>query len=255
MSRRSKNKKFKGTLEQSSWFFRVLRRFYAFWEDYFGILSPTFLPIAKPLGLPDLPEAPFSPTADKEAIAELPLANYEGPIYLISHPKDLKKAVRALKRERILGFDTETRPVFRRGEYYPVALLQLTGEHGAYIFQLSFMYRHLKPLRTLLSNPNILKVGVAVRDDVKKLQERVRFKEAGFVEVTQLTQKLGIKHTGLRNLSAILLGVRVSKAAQVSNWALRYLTVAQIYYAATDAWISRLLYLRAVDLLKNQSSE
>ena len=210
------------------------------------------MPAKQPMCLPPLPQPPFPATANKEAIVDLPLVSYEGPIYVISQGKDVKKAVRALRRERLLGFDTETRPVFRRGEYYPVALLQLTGAHATYIFQLCLIQGHLKPLRALLADPKILKVGVAVKDDIRKLQERLHFKEAGFVEISHLTPKIGITHTGLRNLSAILLGVRISKAAQVSNWALRYLTAAQITYAATDSWISRLLYERVETLLSKK---
>lgn len=235
--------------KSTSWALRIKAWVDELLAPYCGKLTP-IVHGRKPRKMPAFPRQPFPATADKEAIADLPLVSYEGPIYVISTYADLKRAVRDLKHETLLGFDTETRPVFRKGEYYPVALLQLTGTHASYLFQLGLIKR-LRPLKRLLSNQKILKVGVAVREDVRKLQEILDFKEGGFVEISQITQSIGIKHTGLRNLSAILLGVRISKAAQVSNWALRNLSAVQITYAATDAWISRLLYERASSLLKN----
>lgn len=229
-----------------------------FWESFLNLPYRFFGDLQPILGNLDdkdipiqFPAQPLNQILNKEAIGDLPLVSYTGPIYLISTPKDMLIALRFLKKERILGFDTETRPVFRRGEYYPVALLQLTGVSGSYIFQLSPLRHHLKPLFRILSNASIVKAGVAIRDDIRRLKERCDFKEAGFVEISHLTTQLGITHTGLRNLAAFLLGVRISKAAQVSNWGLRYLTAVQLTYAATDAWISRLLYTRAQDLLKN----
>jgi len=235
----------RGTVRQS-----ISNWIQAVYDRYWGKLHP-IAQTRKHNRLPRVPCPPFPATIDKQAIQNLPLVNYPGPIYLISTYADLKRAVRLLRQESLLGFDTETRPVFRRGEYYPAALLQLTGEQASYLFQLGPI-KKLKPLKSLLENPNIIKVGVAVHDDVRKLQELLLFKDAGFKEISYLTQKLGIKHTGLRNLAAILLGVRVSKAAQVSNWAVKQLSDAQIHYAATDAWISRLLYQRAQSLLEKQ---
>ena len=68
---------------------------------------------------------------------------------------------------------------------------------------------------------------------------------AGFVEIADLTAKLKYENRGLRALAALLLKGRISKAAQVTNWARESLDARQIRYAATDAWISREIYLRA----------
>jgi ribonuclease D len=232
--------------------------FKAFWEACLKAITFWKQPTLKPtmegnprVGmLPKPIQPPFPEMLDKEVLADLPLVSYPGPIYVIQNPAEVGVAVKLLLKEEVLGFDTETRPVFRRGEYYPVALLQLTGKSATYIFQLSCIERQLKPLAKILSSSSILKAGVAVKDDVKKLQERIHFQPKGFVEVSDLSRGLGIQQTGLRNLAGILLGVRISKAAQVSNWALRCLTRSQVQYAATDSWISRALYERCVELQK-----
>ena len=70
------------------------------------------------------------------------------------------------------------------------------------------------------------------------------FEPSGFVEITDITRKLGYKNRGLRALAGLLLQGRISKAAQVSNWEREELTEKQILYAATDAWICREIYLR-----------
>ena len=183
----------------------------------------------------------------KETVNRLPLIRYKGEIRLVDNESALEKAVQSLACEKVLGFDTETRPTFRRGQSYPLALLQLAGAKVVYLFQLNFLdsLDHLIPL---LSDPGIIKAGVAIHDDIRKLCEITEFKPAGFLELSSISQKLDIVNTGLRSLSAIYLNTRVSKGAQVTNWNRRQLNKAQINYAATDAWVSLKLYQRFGEL-------
>jgi ribonuclease D len=192
-------------------------------------------------------ELTFPSTIAKEAINELPLSRYDGPIGLVSTPGEMKVAVAELRKEKILGFDTETRPSFRRGKNYPPALLQLGGADKVFLFQL-LKFDDISPALEILADPGIVKVGVAIRDDVRKLRERQDFKPAGFIELADITHKLDIVNTGLRSLAAIFLNVRISKGAQVSNWSREHLSDAQTVYAATDAWISREIYMRLIEL-------
>lgn len=192
-------------------------------------------------------ELSFPTTISKEVINELPISHYDGPIQLVNTPGEVNKAVAELRKEKILGFDTETRPSFRRGKSYPPALLQLGGAEKVYLFQL-LKLEDLNPAFSILADPTIIKVGVAIRDDVRKLRERQDFRPAGFVELADITHKLEIVNTGLRSLAAIFLGVRISKGAQVSNWSRDHLSDAQTVYAATDAWISREIYMRLREL-------
>ena len=179
----------------------------------------------------------------RNEINKLPLFKYGGPIHLIQTDSQAAIAVGELRRERVLGFDIETRPTFRKGENYPPALLQLAGGSAVYVFQL-LQLRNLKWFDDLFSDPMIIKAGVSLNHDIKKLKERQDFQPAGFVELSKLSDEAGIRNNGLRGLAAFLLGHRVSKGAQRSNWSRPDLTREQVVYAATDAFISREIYLR-----------
>lgn len=177
----------------------------------------------------------------KQAVNELPLQRYEGEIVLIAEDAQVAAAVAELQTEEFLGFDTESRPTFRRGDNFPPSLLQLAGSNRVFLFQLQRLTL-LQPVFQLLSDDKPIKAGVAIRDDIRKLQEVYEFTPGGFIEIADISQKMGMVNTGLRSLAALLLGFRISKGAQVSNWAKHNLTPAQLNYAATDAWVSRLLY-------------
>lgn len=181
----------------------------------------------------------------KAEINELPMIAWEGKVKILETVEAMKSAVAALKRESHLGFDTETRPCFKKGDYYPSALIQLATESCVYLFRIS-KTKTLAPLLPILESPEILKTGVAIKEDVKELRAMEDFTPDGFLEIAEITAKLGYENRGLRALAALLLGGRISKAAQVSNWARAELDRKQIRYAATDAWISRELYRKAI---------
>lgn len=179
---------------------------------------------------------------DSEQINALPLRSYTGPISIVSTAADLAAASLYLRDERVLGFDTETRPSFRPGEQHPPALLQLAGEEHVFLFQLASL-GDLGPLRAILEAPRIRKVGVAIDHDVKQLRKYSHFAPQGFVEIGELARSRGLRNTGLRPLAAMFLGFRLAKGAKTTNWANASLTAAQVVYAATDAWVSRALYV------------
>lgn len=189
------------------------------------------------------------PRLTKEQINAHPVKKYQGRIHLIRRSEQVEPAVRQLEEEKVLGFDTETRPTFHVGQSYPPAVLQLVGEQAAYIFQLRHC-RLSQALCLLLANPKIIKAGVACDRDVQELTELASFKPAGFVDVGELAEQAGYPNHGLRGLATMLLGFRVSKHSQTSNWANEILTRAQIEYAATDAWVGRELYQK-LQLLGN----
>jgi ribonuclease D len=177
----------------------------------------------------------------KDEINACPLMRWTGPIQVIRTPEALAGAVGQLATETVLGFDTETRPSFCKGESHRPALLQLAGENEVFIFQLRHMGLPL-PLRDLLATPGIVKAGVAPAYDLKELQKLGPFEPAGFTDLSKLAKRAGFQNHGLRGLAAALLGRRIAKGAQTSNWAQGTLTPAQIQYAATDAWVGRKLY-------------
>jgi ribonuclease D len=178
----------------------------------------------------------------KDHINSMPLWSYEGPTVVVRDDANMAIAAAALAKEPVLGFDTESRPSFRRGDNFPVSVLQLAASGQVFVIQLATL-TDPSPVLDVLANPALLKVGIALHDDIRKMQEWAAFKPAGFVEIADFTQKFGILNTGLRSLAAHFLQIRISKRAQVSNWARRELTAAQIQYAATDAWVSRQLFI------------
>ncbi|RZO87379.1 MAG: 3'-5' exonuclease domain-containing protein 2 [Kiritimatiellaceae bacterium] len=185
---------------------------------------------------------PDKKSISKAEINELPMQAYEGPIVNCTTPEQAEEAAQELLQETLLGFDTETRPSFRKGEHYLPALLQLAAPHKVYLFQLQQCT--LTPaLLQLLSRPDIIKAGVALKRDVDELKQLTPFEPGGFVELATIAEAAEIKNLGLRALTALLFGFRISKKEQVSNWAKKILSDAQKKYAATDAWLGRNLYL------------
>ncbi len=182
----------------------------------------------------------------KAEINELPMKQYDGPIHLCRTYAEAEKIAGKLLEETLLGFDTETRPAFRKGERYDPSLLQLATSTEVYLFQIQQC--GLTPnLIKVLSAPGIIKTGVALERDVSELQAMALFSPAGFVELATFAKKARIKNLGLRGLTAILFGFRISKKEQVSNWARKDLTDSQQTYAATDAWLGRKIYLSFQD--------
>jgi ribonuclease D len=178
----------------------------------------------------------------KDELNKLPIKAYSGPIHVIHDAEQIKHALPLLEAEDVLGFDTETRPSFERGVSYPPALLQLATRSDVFIFQLQAL-GGLGPLRAILESRSITKAGAAISDDIKQLNDCWAFKPHRFIEIGHLAKELGYKQTGLRTLAGLTLGFRISKKEQRSNWAKPRLTQSQIVYAATDAWVSRELYL------------
>ena len=185
----------------------------------------------------------YKKVISKEDINSLDLGRYLGEIVLIDTENDLHKACEEIEKCSIIGIDTETKPSFRKGIVNSVALLQIATDKRVYIIRLKLV-KMSKELASIFSNKNIIKVGIAVRDDLKDLKKIQPFDEKSIVDLNILAQELGFESIGAKKLSALVLGFRISKRQQVSNWELEKLSHAQINYAATDAWICREIYLR-----------
>jgi len=179
----------------------------------------------------------------KTEINSLPLRYYNGPIRIIQTAEQAKDASTILIKEKLLGFDTETRPAFNKGQSYLPSLLQLAGTKVVYLFQLSKCGLP-DSITNLLSNVNIIKSGVAIDQDLIELQQILNFEPGGFIDLGEIARSKGLPHHGLRGLAAFLLNFRISKSSRTSNWSANQLTKKQIRYAATDAWLGRELYLK-----------
>ncbi|MCA1756457.1 MAG: 3'-5' exonuclease domain-containing protein 2 [Bacteroidales bacterium] len=188
----------------------------------------------------------FRPEVSKQELIGYDKIAFEGKIFCIDNDKDVKSAVTDLGRYTRLGFDTETRPAFKKGQKYDVSLLQLSAGNKAYLFRLN-MTGLPQQVAAILANPGIAKIGVAIHDDIKALQKLRKFTPSGFIELQDMVKEYGINSAGLKKLSAIILGSTISKRQQVTNWENPTLTQAQKIYAATDAWISLQIYDKLVE--------
>ncbi len=177
----------------------------------------------------------------KEAIEDLPLEQFHGTIHIIETPEQMDAAVEVIRHEKILGCDTETKPSFKKGISHKVALLQLASETTAWLIRLNKVSPS-NGLIEILENPDILKIGVALRDDLRALVKIRKFTPAGFVDLQDMAKQLGIEDFSLKKLAALALNIRISKRQRLSNWESPTLSEGQAHYAATDAWVALGIY-------------
>jgi ribonuclease D len=187
----------------------------------------------------------FQHTIDNDTVASLPAARFPGRIVVVDTNEQAEEACQKLQRHTMIGFDTETRPSFRAGVSYKVALLQLSTESVCYLFRLS-QIRLSNSILKILGSKQIIKVGAVVSGDIRALHALRHFHADGFVDLQVEASRWGIEEKSLRKLSAIVLGERVSKAQRLSNWEATILTDQQQEYAATDAWVCTSI-LRALE--------
>ncbi len=185
----------------------------------------------------------FQSEISKEEVADLDLIQYDGPIKLIETEESFLEEIPHIREQSILGFDTETRPSFKKGVVYPTALIQISALNQAWLLRVSRM-GYPPELLEVLTRDDILKVGLGLNDDLRRLKADFQFEPGGFLDLQQYVTAFRIEEKGLKKLSGIVLGRRISKAQQVSNWDADLLTEAQLRYAATDAWICLKIYNR-----------
>lgn len=185
----------------------------------------------------------FQSSITPEEIEKLPLGSFPGEIHVIEKAGiAYLRALDYLKSQKIIGFDTETRPVFSPGQKHNgVALLQLSGPDHAFLFRINKMGLRSR-LCKLLSDPSVLKIGAATHDDVLGLQRKAAFKAQGFVDLQKIVEKWGINDKSVKKMAGIIMNCRISKSQQLSNWEASTLSPAQQMYAATDAWICLEMY-------------
>lgn len=178
---------------------------------------------------------------EKDFVTNLPRFVYNGDIKVIQRIEDVTQAVEQLSSSEILGIDTETRPSFRKGTIHKVALLQVANEDLCCLFQLS-CFGFAPDLIHLLSNKEIKKVGLSLKDDFFMLSKRHKFDPQNCVDLQDYAKEMGIKDMSLQKLFANVFHQRISKSAQLSNWEAPIYTQSQKLYAATDAYACLKLY-------------
>lgn len=191
----------------------------------------------------------FAKNITKSEINDLPLDRYEGKICLITTAEQLENAFDEIIQEEIVGFDTESKPSFRRGVWNPIALLQIAIPDKVFLIRITHTGLDTC-IRDFFANENVQKLGISIRDDLKDLRKTWAlagnnpddFTTASIIDLNDIATQLEIPHAGVRRLAAIFLGFRVSKSQQTSNWENPELTEAQLRYAATDAWVCLEIY-------------
>lgn len=178
----------------------------------------------------------FQPLITSEELIKLPVISYQGDIRMVDHSELVRPAVEILKKQEVLGFDTETKPSFKKGVINKVSLLQLATNRQVFLFRLNRIGLP-EGIADILSDENIVKVGAAIRDDIKILQKLRNFSPAAFTDLQHIVKDYGIESKGVRQLAGIILGGRVSKAQQLTNWEAAEISDNQKFYAATDAWV------------------
>lgn len=172
---------------------------------------------------------------DKALIPSLPRFTYNGKIVVIQSESEAERAVSVLRQSTILGIDTETRPVFHRGETRPVALLQIANEELCFLFRINEI-GFLPCLSSLLADPNVFKVGLSLKDDFHMLRLRnAHFVPANYIDLQNYAKQMGIEDMSLQKLYANVFHKRISKGARLTNWEADVLSESQKVYAATDA--------------------
>ena len=178
---------------------------------------------------------------DKREITRLPKALFQGRIITIITPGETEKAVDYLLSHKILGFDTETRPSFKKGQRFEVSLLQVSTHDTCFLFRLNRIGVTPAIIR-LLENTTVPMVGLSLSNDLLSLHHRADFKPGMFVDLQNEVGRLGIQDQSLQKLYANLFHEKISKRQRLTNWEADALTNRQCLYAATDAWTCIRLY-------------
>lgn len=192
----------------------------------------------------------ISSKIDKTLINGMPVVVFPGTIDVIDVPEKVDAAVAILRKEKIVGFDTETRPSFKKGVSHKVALLQLSTHTHSFLFRLNRIGIP-DTLAQFLADGSVLKIGLSVKDDFHALRARTEVTPAGFVEIQTMCGEMGIEEKGLQKIYALLFSEKISKSQQCSNWENDTLSESQQAYASIDAWACVRIYEYLENLKKN----
>lgn len=194
----------------------------------------------------------FTESITPQELEKLEYVSCPGKIIVIdSVGAEFNRAIAYLRAQKVIGFDTETRPTFTPSQpRYSVSLLQLSGPDRAYLFRINKIGMHRR-LCNLMANEKVIKVGAAIHDDIRGLQKQNDFRPASFVDLQKIVWEWGIRDKAVKKMAAIILGIRISKTQQLSNWEAENLSESQCKYAATDAWVCREMYLKLIKSEKN----
>lgn len=171
----------------------------------------------------------------------MPKEGFPGKIVVIQTEAEAEEAMNYINSQPVVGVDTETRPSFIKGQSHKVALLQISTRDICFLFRLN-MVGMPEPIINFFENPDIIKIGLSLKDDFASLRKRVPFNQQGWVELQDFVKPFGIQDNSLQKIYAILYARKISKSQRLSNWEADVLSDAQKKYAATDAWACYKIY-------------
>ena len=167
-------------------------------------------------------------------------------VRLVKTERDLSEALAALSAMDVIGFDTESKPTFLKGEVSTGPhLVQLATDDAAYLFQIGGGPQ-VEVLKTVLESKSILKVGFGLQDDVKRLQAKLGIAASNVLDLSTALRKGERNTLGAKTAVARFFGQKLQKSKKITttNWALPRLSEKQILYAADDAHVALKIYRR-----------
>lgn len=188
-------------------------------------------------------------TLSRRQIADSELPNYRGvsmaDITVVVSPEKADSARTVLLAAPVVGFDTESKPTFRKGEISTGPhLVQLAMDHHVYLFPVSFEANHAA-LKDILGSPDVAKVGFGLGNDRSALRSRLAIELNNVLDLGEVLRGPGHRGTvGAKVAVAHYFGEKLIKSKRVgtSNWASRVLDERQLLYAANDAHVALKIY-------------
>lgn len=184
---------------------------------------------------------PVAPS--KPEIAELPpfpVISLDR-ITLVVTEREADDALSAIRASRVLGFDTESKPTFNKGDVSTGPhVLQFATDSRVYVFQ-SFRNESTAAIRAILTDATVAKVGFGLNDDISRVSGKFSLEPQNVVDLGRTFRRMGYHNTiGAKSAIAILFQQRVSKSKSISttNWSNHSLTERQLIYAANDAHVA-----------------
>ena len=168
-------------------------------------------------------------------------------VHMVKTERDCADALIALLAMDVLGFDTESKPTFLKGEASTGPhLVQLATDDAVYLFQIGATPA-LALLKAVLESASILKVGFGLQDDVKRLRAKLGIETSNVLDLANALRNKNERNTlGAKTAVARFFGQKLAKSKKITttNWALPRLSEKQILYAADDAHVALKIYRR-----------
>ena len=183
----------------------------------------------------------YEHTITKELIAGLPVEKFPGRIIVLTTEKEANEAIDYLLKFPLVGFDTETRPSFKKGQTNKVSLLQVSTDDTCFLFRLNYM-GFPSSVCEFFASKDVMKVGLSLRDDFNALRKRANIHPENYIDLQSVVGGFGIEDVSLQKIYAILFQKKISKGQRLTNWEADVLTDSQKKYAALDAWACLQIY-------------